>query len=344
MAFGSWRSIITGFSFLRAHRGQVWHLFALAPVRVLRGAGAHVVVQELQGVRRVDRVLLVHELGENAPPPGQGVVVALAVGQDAQVLEVDDVVVDSGAREQVPPRVELEENAKRQAQEGAADVAPEGAEKIVEVPHQEAQQEDGDAEGHGVAEVALGALVLDVAVGHDACREHDHDVQDGVGGLVDGRVAVHQVHHGEDGGGEEHGRADHDLLGFGGLGVFFAAAQDLGLLAENAPGRDASGVDHGELVEQLVLVAQRHVEEPGPDADGAESEPDHDEPGLEVVAQRGVGHEHGEQHEEPVGDGVGPLGDERRHDVVFLTPVDGRGGRAPVPDFRGFGVRSEKGV
>lgn len=287
--------------------------------------------------------------------PHESVLVGLVVGEHAQVLEVHDIEIYAGAREQVPPGVQLEQDAKRQLQQGPADEDPEGAEVHVELPQEIAGQEDGDAESHGVAQVAAGTRVADVLGGERAGGEHNKDVEHGVGGLVDGGVAVDQVDHGEGGGGAEDEQGNDGLLeqrgltrdsdGAGGaVGTVGAFGEQLALLAEDAPGGDAGGVDHGQLVEQLVLVLQGHVEEPRADAHGAEAEADHGEALFQAVVHGGPRHEYGQQHEEPVGDRVGPLGDEGRHDVVFLAPVDGRRGLAPVADLRGLRVRLKYGT
>lgn len=265
--------------------------------------------------------------GQPPADPGELVELLGALEPQSEVLLVHQVVVDAGAGEDVPPPVAFKDKPVGLA-DGAAQVSPEATQVDVQVPQHVPQEEEPHPPVHRLHELLAGVAVGDVLLGQHHQFKDDGGVEHPVGGLVQRGVLVDvHVHQTEDVGRHEDGAADPRQL---------ALSLKLG---EHQPEGDTSGVDHGQLVEQLVLVAQRHVEEPQADADEHEPHRHPHEPLVHALLDGVVDGDPREQKEHQVGGGVDRLGDVGQHHVVLLTPVDGGGGGAPVPVQLFGGVR-----
>lgn len=189
------------------------------------GSSAQLVPQRL-GFRQQIHV------GEEAAPP-EKVVEVLSLGQeDLQVAQVDNVDVDSEAGENVPPGMALDNQTVGQA-DFSSDLDPLVAQVDVQVPQKVAKEEGEEAKGEQSPEEVLGLLVGNVGLSQSHRLSNDNEVENTVGGLVEGGVLVVQV----DGCEQQGTSGDSD------------AQQRLEVVAlfvgEDNVQRHAGGVDHG---------------------------------------------------------------------------------------------------
>lgn len=133
-----------------------------------------------------------------------------------------------------------------------------GAELIVNVPEKEAEAVEEDGLGEEGTDEGLDLWVTGTL--EEVTGTEDKDSGEGtVGNLMKDGIFVDDVSggDGDGGGGEEEGKGE--------------AVSTFGFCFEGDPDEDASGVDHGEFIEELGLVGEGHVEEPGSEADGAKA-------------------------------------------------------------------------
>lgn len=169
-------------------------------------------------------------------------------------------------------------------------------------------------------------MVGDVGLGQSHGLANDNEVENAIGGLVEGGVLVVQIDGCEQQG--SGGNSD-SQQGFEVVALF---------VGKDNVQRHTGGVDHWQFVQQLELVPQSHVEHPGAKAHNEEANGRKDDGGVvffPVDVDDGV---QSHDHEHGVGGGVHDFRHVFADHVVFLAPVNGRGCGAPVAVVHGWWV------
>ena len=256
--------------------------------------------------------------------------------RDDHELGRHDEVKRAVAREDVPPAVALKQDRQRVADRVARRMQLR-AEDIVDVPQEEAEEERQHADELRAARMptdlaALGRLrELRVRVAQLDDRADRRVRKDrAVRNLVEHGVAVHHVRHGD----PRNHRKDADREQEATARPVVARR-----VFEERVCHDAAAPDHRELVAQLRLVLERHVEEERPEADDAETRVARDEARREALTVHKVHAVQREAHEHKVGEGVHRLGDVVRPHILALAPQERARDGAPVAHWQRALVR-----
>ncbi|GAV27564.1 hypothetical protein PMKS-001032 [Pichia membranifaciens] len=186
-------------------------------------------------------------------------------------------VVDAQTGEDVPPAVSFKKDAKGHAEVGASPTYECFAEYIVQVPDQEAEDEQGEGEDQQLVLLASDLWVWDALLCGFHCFVYDAEVQDCVERLVEDGVSVYvDVSVREEGGDEEGADIGEQVPRFGPV-----PAPDV---AEG----DGGDPDHRQFVHKLVLVPEGGVEHEAADPDRGEAQGYEDVQEAVAVFEGGV--------------------------------------------------------
>lgn len=232
---------------------------------------------------------------------------------------VEDEIVDAQSREDVPPAVAFEKEAQWPAEIGASPGDECRTEDVVQVPYEEAKDEEGEGK-----EQQLILVVSHLSIRDDILRGlqgfvDDSEVQDCVEGLMEDWITVDV----DVGVSEEACDKEGPDVGNQMPWLWSVPAPDV-------PKRYCSDPDHRQLVHELVLVREGGVEHEAADTDRGEAQRYEDVQQAVAIFERRVDVVAGQEDEPDVRKGVDDLRNVRGEEVVFFTPVDGGGGGSPV--------------
>lgn len=230
----------------------------------------------------------------------------------------------------MPPAVALEHKAigHAPASSGGSSMR---AKVDIHIPQDVAKKEKSHTQEHGSIELLWCPVILDMHFRQRVRLEDDARIQQAIRCLVNGWVLEMQVDRREQISSGKNAHPNQDR------------AASVSEFRENTPKWDARGVDHGKFIQELVFVPERHVKAPWANSNKHEAQGQQLEAKLQVVVVSVENGESSQRNEHSVGGGVQGFSDKWQHHVVFLAPVDGRRGDAPVALVLLGRVRDSKG-